>query len=124
MTVMVVQLAPPRIGDPDTEPKERQRRRYTDQVRITDRQRRADGPQNDPEQKRRRDMPEPGDGGSARRARNRPPLLAAEDDDRRPVVGHERVKDADGGDGRDEQRASHFCMSVPQDGPMVKWSDG
>ena len=66
MFVVLAQLAPTGVGDPQAEPKERERGHDADEMRVTHGQRCADGPQDDPEQKRRGDVPEPGYRGSAR----------------------------------------------------------
>jgi len=113
VTVVLPQFPPSGVRDPYAESEERERRRDADEVRIPDHERCSDRPENDAEQQRRRHVPESCDRGGARCARNRPSLLTAEHHDRRPVVGHERVKDTDGGDRRDQKRTRHLSMDVP-----------
>jgi hypothetical protein len=49
----------------------------------------------------------------------RPALLPADDDERRPMIGDERVQDADRRDREDEQRPGHVRLPQRRFGPQI-----
>ena len=104
MTAPSVQFTPSRNRDPRTEGHQRDARRRVDDMAEARRDGSTGEPNDQRNQQSREHVAEAGLERRARRLALRPASLTRNESDRHPVVRNDRVQDANGGDGADQQQ--------------------
>src|SRR5579863_9009391 len=104
MAACLAQFAQRAYGDPSSESDESDARRGIDEVAESRREGDSREPNDDADHQRGHDVAEAGHERGARGFAPCPSALASDQRDRHPVIGNDRMQDADGSDGANQQK--------------------